>query len=516
MLPTTWFYLSSLMILVVFFRFNRIWSIRNIDLLGLIALAPGLLFLAMGEEYTGYSWLYAIGILLFIRLWIDPFLVRRPLLEPNLALSGLIFGLVTLLLFLIPNLIINRGEIIDSNRTLRLEQILSIRDYSKYKETPRPITPGYIPFQKLAQRVDQVFIPPENIQEEILGIQSGKGEKTSTIRPIKNSAVWIPQARAVVFHTSSDFSDDFDDSLADEFSSYSEGIDPSESLLLTSNEPIPLSETIEKNLDRPDVESLNRQIDEAKEHQEEVHSEFAKDAGFILLVVAIQVGIIIGLIIIGHCHFGNFRCGIAAAMVYLLLPYVNQMTGSIDHFLPGMLLVFAVMFYRRPVFSGLMIGLAGSLTFYAFFLLPLWFSFYWKRGSHRFTIGVVSAVLIMGLLLLFSPAGYGTYEQQISAMFGLHSMRIVQPTGLWAYIPVYYRIPVITFFLVITFGMLIWPSSKNLGTLIACSTMVMLGAQSWMGYEGGLYMGWYLPLLIMTVFRPNLEDKMAATSVIEV
>src|SRR5688500_3218635 len=41
--PTTWVYLSSLLIITIFFKFNRFWSVRNLDLVLLILLAPGLL-----------------------------------------------------------------------------------------------------------------------------------------------------------------------------------------------------------------------------------------------------------------------------------------------------------------------------------------------------------------------------------------------------------------------------------------------------------------------------------------
>jgi hypothetical protein len=41
--PTTWFYLASLLSVAVFFKFNRVWSVRNFDLAGLILFAPGLL-----------------------------------------------------------------------------------------------------------------------------------------------------------------------------------------------------------------------------------------------------------------------------------------------------------------------------------------------------------------------------------------------------------------------------------------------------------------------------------------
>lgn len=37
----------------------------------------------------------------------------------------------------------------------------------------------------------------------------------------------------------------------------------------------------------------------------------------------------------------------------------------------------------------------------------------------------------------------------------------------------------------------------------------MVATQFWHGHGGGLYMAWYLPLLLLTVFRPNLEDRVA-------
>ena len=57
----------------------------------------------------------------------------------------------------------------------------------------------------------------------------------------------------------------------------------------------------------------------------------------------------------------------------------------------------------------------------------------------------------------------------------------------------------------------IWPAQKNLGTLLSCSAAVMVATQFWHGYGGGMYMAWYLPLLLLTIFRPNLEDRVALT-----
>ena len=38
---------------------------------------------------------------------------------------------------------------------------------------------------------------------------------------------------------------------------------------------------------------------------------------------------------------------------------------------------------------------------------------------------------------------------------------------------------------------------------------VMVAVQFWHGYGGGLYIAWFLPLLLLTIFRPNLQDRIA-------
>ena len=45
---TTWAYVSSLLMLALFFKFSRVWSIRNLDLVLLVLLAPGLLLYNSG------------------------------------------------------------------------------------------------------------------------------------------------------------------------------------------------------------------------------------------------------------------------------------------------------------------------------------------------------------------------------------------------------------------------------------------------------------------------------------
>src|SRR5215203_4703409 len=96
--PTTWVYLSSLLTIGLFFKFSRVFSVRNLDLIGLIMLAPGLLMVEYGlaqqsdrTQQIGYVWLFVTGALFLIRLLLDPIMVRRPLLEPNLSAGAMTF-----------------------------------------------------------------------------------------------------------------------------------------------------------------------------------------------------------------------------------------------------------------------------------------------------------------------------------------------------------------------------------------------------------------------------------------
>jgi hypothetical protein len=44
---------------------------------------------------------------------------------------------------------------------------------------------------------------------------------------------------------------------------------------------------------------------------------------------------------------------------------------------------------------------------------------------------------------------------------------------------------------------------------MSCSAAVMLGTQFWHAHSGGLALAWYLPLMLLVFFRPNLEDRVA-------
>ncbi len=235
-----------------------------------------------------------------------------------------------------------------------------------------------------------------------------------------------------------------------------------------------------------------------------------------LVAILSHLAIVVGIIAIGYWHFHNVKMGIGSATLYLMLPYTSQMTGRVDHALPAALLVWALLTYRRPLVSGLFMGLAIGVIYYPLFLLPLWFSFYWRRGLLRFAIGLVSMLTVMVILLALISADADAFWQCIKKMFGLMPPQMQGLGGIWGlgWAPVY-RYPVLAAFVALCGSLAIWPAQKNLGTLLSCSAAIMIATQFWHGFGGGLYMAWYLPPLLLTVFRPNLEDRTALSVVNE-
>src|SRR2546421_350175 len=137
---TTWSYFSLLLAMALFFKFSRLLSVRNWDVVTLFLLVPGFLLLQEGRpaagppegspavavalvggasgqplagplvglsgvavtaglagppaastrwQWLGYLWLLCGSIYFLLRCLLDLVLVRRPALSPNLSLGGL-------------------------------------------------------------------------------------------------------------------------------------------------------------------------------------------------------------------------------------------------------------------------------------------------------------------------------------------------------------------------------------------------------------------------------------------
>jgi hypothetical protein len=418
--PTTWVYLSSLLTIGLFFKFGRLLSVRNLDLVGLILLAPGLLLVEYGVaksqtgiEQTGYIWLFAVNTCFLVRLLSDPLMVRRPLLDPNLSVGGMTFIGTSLLVFLMANVINSKLTADDLIGARKAQEVSHLESATPEDRSLVNHGPGY-PLLHL--------LPVISTQMLFVGDTPAQ---TPQERDARRDVVLVATART--------------------------------------------------------------------------------------MAILGHLAVVIGMVLIGFRHFENIRTGIAAATLYLMLPYTAQMTGRVDHVLPAALLIWAVETYRRPMIAGALMGLAISVNYFPIFLLPLWCSFYWHRGLWRFAVGVLATVLVMVASLAFTSDSVAMFWDQARQMFGWRDNLIKDVDGLWAtgLIAPIWRLPVFAAFLAMCIGMALWPAQKNLGTLMSCSAAVMLGTQFWQAKGGGLHMAWYLPLALLTIFRPNLEDRVA-------
>lgn len=419
--PTTWVYLSCLMTIGIYFKFRRFWSVRNLDLIGVLAFGPGMLLVATpATANAGYIWLFVVGGLFLFRMMIDPMMVRRPLLEPNLSLDGLTFTGFALFFFLIANAVTCKLIESDTQGAKRMDMILSRQLTAAELQTMPKHGPGWPVFQVFSTFSNTAFVPESVVEPETNKI---------TPPPLTRRAL----VRAIATRGS---------------------------------------------------------------------------------VILAHLAIVIGIVVIGYRHFENLHTGMAVGALYLLLPYSSQMTSQVDHVATAALIIWAIEAYRRPITAGILIGLATGWVGYTIFLLPLWCSFYWQRGIVKFLIGVTIPILLLGVSLIFISSDYASFMFHLKAMLGGNILSMQTTSGFWSFHEPIYRIPVMVAFFVGCFGMFLWPVQKNLGTLLSGSTAVMLAIMFWYDPGTGVYhMGWFLPLLLLTIFRPNLEDRIAEAAV---
>ena len=481
---STWMYVSTFLILSFFFKFNRVWSIRNLDLFLIIMLAPGLLLIQAGrlehsqyldkldvqeselrtdpleqssqpiinqagyrkanqtnrpadrsldsdvvseadaaKEYNapglsrqrfGYCWMFGIGGLIMLRMLLDPLLVRRPLLEPNLSVGGMVFMGVSLLVFVLANVAVYSpaDEDIEGARnalkTLRLEA--------------------------------------SSEGEDAQLIQRGPGYRLLYVLPVLST---------------------FENS----------------------------AEIHEKEIDA--AANKLRYVIAAKS-----------------VAITSQILIVLGLVLFSYYHFKNFHAGVGVATIYMLLPYTAIFTGNVLHTVPAALLIWALVCYRIPIASGIFIGLATGVSYYPLFLLALWISYYWDRGWRPFLVGFFISITICIIGLFFTSVDMNDFGRQLRAMFAFWFPQMDNLEGIWALgVSKNWRLPLLVGFVALTVSFAAWPSEKNLGTLVAYTAAVMAAVQFWHGFGGGLFVAWYLPLALLVIFRPNVAGRVATKEV---
>ncbi|HTK74303.1 MAG TPA: hypothetical protein VL371_03540 [Gemmataceae bacterium] len=379
---TTWAVLSALMAVALFFKFNRILSVRNWDLVSLFLLVPGLLLLQEGRAlWIGYLWLMAGGAYFFLRCLLDLALVRRPALAPNLNFAGMAW--------LTGTLFVSFGGVAVSRSA---QQDLPIGKRSAVLEEAQSLATAI---------VEQTAGPPP-------------GEHTTRF--------WVERGLAGTCH----------------------------------------------------------------------------------------LAVILALIVIGWRHFQDATAGMAAATLYLLAPYTSFYLTQIDHVLPAALLLWAIAAYNRPTVAGLLVGLAAG-SFFPLLTLPVWLSFYWGRGARRFACGfAATAVLSLSITgaILWLDGQLASRLQQTLSLSDWQPWLVPTGESFWSGVHWAYRIPVFVGYAAFVLITAIWPRPKDLSHLISLTAAVLIGIQFWYADQGGVYVLWYLPLLLLLMFRPNLSDRL--------
>jgi hypothetical protein len=228
-----------------------------------------------------------------------------------------------------------------------------------------------------------------------------------------------------------------------------------------------------------------------------------------ILTILAHLAVIIGLWFVGRNLFADRNLGLAMATLYLLLPCTAYNVGEFNHVLPAALIVWAFVCFRKPVVTGVLLGLASGTMFFPMFLLPIWAAFYGRRGAGRFVLALccVAMVLLASLAMTsidsnsFVRKTIGTINVVLLAFSGQQAT-----TGFWPdldYLSAY-RLPVMVAYFVMVIVMTIWPKSRTVEVLLAQSTAAVVGTQLWYTQKGGVYLLWYLPLMLMVVFRPRL------------
>jgi hypothetical protein len=392
----TWFYLSLLLIVAVFFRFNRLWSLRNVDLILLLSISPGLLLLNSLHPTFGYAWLFVCTGLLLLRLFLDPIFKRWPLLEQNLNASGLAF----------------------------------------------------LCFAAFAFQVTKVATEPP---------------AASTVASVRQADELLRRKDGSTARASSEI------------------VSGPATTLITATTAVAPARLVAHNSNRV----VSAELIAAR-----------------IIACLSHLAVIVGLIYLGKRHLGDIRLGVAMATLYLLLPSTAYQVSNVDHVLPAALVIWSLAFYYKPMIAGGLMGLACGTVFFPAFLLPLWVAFYGRQGAIRFVaaLGIVASVLIgtLALTAADSQSFIGSIDWSIL------QFQNGEGVGFWAAISPVYRLPVMAVFLVGVVMMTIFPRRKSIEHLMAHSAAIVVATQLWYPQHGGIYVMWYLPLVLGVVFRPRL------------
>ena len=416
----TWFTVSWVLAIAIYFKFTRIWTLRNLDLIFLLGMTPAWMFLEQArasnaEVYLdrfGYIWLFSGTFWWLIRMLMDPMLRRRPQLDANINPSGMTVLGTALLAFLTVEAAI--GPVGESG-------VSAVEEAFDWLQRSPQIS------VEMPSQLDQT------VSENKAGLQFGPAW------PLLHMVVAIP-SRALV--------------ISD----------------LVSNQAVaPEQEVVQ--VAEPEISQIAARTTAILGH----------------------VAIIFGLVFAAYWHYGNLVLGLTIAVLYLLSPYTVFHAARTDHDLVVALLLWSVTVSRRPVITGMLLAVAVSAVFFPIALLPLWTAYYWNRGLLRFLMAMFTTTGIFFLL-----------GRLVTGMWIVEKLEW-QADGFWIHFNGSYVLPVIVAYVILCTALVFTHfKQRTFPVLIAHTAVIIIATQFWYTPQGGTYILWYLPLVLLIMFRPTL------------
>ena len=449
-----WLVYSAVLLLAIFFRFSRIWSVRNLDLLLLLTLSGTIVVSATLDPQAKplvtndatendslradsatktldelpsvappnimapsvdpvYRWVTVAGlilsVLLVVRLIFDESLTRRPRLEQNMNKAGLTFLLVPAFFILMTAVFLKppppRNFVPFQTGDALLNKTESNVATIDAADTPPPVeTIIAATAQKMAQLSGQV----------------SKTEKSSVSTKENNPNAMLAQLIILLSHTA----------------------------------------------------------------------------------------VVLGLLYIGRRHFNSVQLGISMCCLYLILPCTAYYVHRVSHVVPAACMTWAVASYRKPVVAGILLGLSCGTLFFAIFLLPLWAVFYGRKGSVRFGLSLAGVAAVLFATLAWTSNTTSSFVSKLVVTANWSAFRLFDaatPLPEHAVGQMFLRFVLAILFFLMLVALTVLPRKRNLENLLASSTAVIITAQLWYPDDIGSYILWYLPLFLLVMFRPRLD-----------
>lgn len=241
-----------------------------------------------------------------------------------------------------------------------------------------------------------------------------------------------------------------------------------------------------------------------------------------LIILFSHTAVVLGLLYIGRRHFNSVQLGISMCCLYLILPCTAYYVHRVGHVVPAACMTWAVASYRKPAVAGVLLGLSCGTLFFAIFLLPLWAVFYGRKGSVRFGLSLAGVAAVSFATLALTSDTTSSFVSKLVVTANWSAFRLFDaatPLPEHAVGQMFLRFVLAILFFLMLVALTVLPRKRNLENLLASSTAVIVMAQLWYPDDIGSYILWYLPLFLLVMFRPRLDrfvppaidEKSAAT-----